>query len=165
MATHSSVLAWRIPETGDPGGLPSMGSHRVGHDWSDLAVAAAFVVKLVWWYWILLTFAYLKSFLFLHQFCLNDILAGYCKLGCRCFSFNTLNISCHSLLACRVSAERSAIKRMGFPLYFFLCVWPLLVWLVCVLACFSLGLSCMGLFVPLGLDWPFPFACWGNFQL
>ena len=39
MATHSSVLAWRIPGTGEPGGLPSMGSHRVGHDWSDLAVA------------------------------------------------------------------------------------------------------------------------------
>ena len=38
MATHSSVLAWRIPGTGEPGGLPSMGSHRVGHDWSDLAV-------------------------------------------------------------------------------------------------------------------------------
>ena len=36
-ATHSSVLAWRIPGTGEPGGLPSMGSHRVGHDWSDLA--------------------------------------------------------------------------------------------------------------------------------
>ena len=33
MATHSSVLAWRIPGTGEPGGLPSMGSHRVGHDW------------------------------------------------------------------------------------------------------------------------------------
>ena len=32
MATHSSVLAWRNPETGEPGGLPSMGSHRVGHD-------------------------------------------------------------------------------------------------------------------------------------
>ena len=32
MATHSSVLAWRIPETGEPGGLPSMGLHRVGHD-------------------------------------------------------------------------------------------------------------------------------------
>ena len=41
MATHSSVLAWRIPETGEPGGLPSMGSHRVGHNWSDLAAAAA----------------------------------------------------------------------------------------------------------------------------
>ena len=39
MATHSSVLAWRIPGTGEPGGLPSMGSHRVRHDWSDLAVA------------------------------------------------------------------------------------------------------------------------------
>ena len=32
VATHSSVLAWRIPGTGEPGGLPSMGSHRVGHD-------------------------------------------------------------------------------------------------------------------------------------
>ena len=42
MATHLSVLAWRIPGTGEPGGLPSMGSHRVGHDWSDLAAAAAF---------------------------------------------------------------------------------------------------------------------------
>ena len=40
MATRSSVLAWRIPGTGEPGGLPSMGSHRVGHDWSDLAAAA-----------------------------------------------------------------------------------------------------------------------------
>ena len=41
MATHSSVLAWRIPGTGELGGLPSMGSHRVGHDRSDLAAAAA----------------------------------------------------------------------------------------------------------------------------
>ena len=41
MATHSSVLALRIPGVGEPGGLPSMGSHRVGHDWSDLAAAAA----------------------------------------------------------------------------------------------------------------------------
>ena len=44
MATHSSVLAWRIPGTGEPGGLPSMGLHRVRHDWSDLAAAAAKVV-------------------------------------------------------------------------------------------------------------------------
>ena len=41
MATHSSVLAWRIPGTGKPDGLPSVGLHRVGHDWSDLAAAAA----------------------------------------------------------------------------------------------------------------------------
>ena len=52
MATHSSVLAWRIPGTGEPGGLPSMGSHRVGHNWSDAAaataVAAAVTVRINW---------------------------------------------------------------------------------------------------------------------
>ena len=46
MATHSSVLAWRIPGTGEPGGLPSMGLHRVGHDWSNLAAAAAAPAKI-----------------------------------------------------------------------------------------------------------------------
>ena len=55
MATHSSVLAWRIPGTGQLGGLPSLGSHRVGHDWSDLAAVAADITscggrgKLVLW--------------------------------------------------------------------------------------------------------------------
>ena len=51
MATHSSVLAWRIPGVAEPDGLPSMGSHRVGHDWSDLghdwsdlAAAAAYIL-------------------------------------------------------------------------------------------------------------------------
>ena len=44
MATHSSVLAWRIPGTGEPGGLPSMGSHRVRHDWTDLAIAILIVI-------------------------------------------------------------------------------------------------------------------------
>ena len=47
MATHSSVLAWRIPGMGEPAGLPSMGSHRVGHNWSDLAAAAA-LIHLPW---------------------------------------------------------------------------------------------------------------------
>ena len=41
MATHTNVLAWRIPGMGNPGGLPSIESHRVGHNWSDLAAAAA----------------------------------------------------------------------------------------------------------------------------
>ena len=45
MATHSSVLAWRIPGIGEPGGLPYMGSHRVGHNWSDLAAAAVLCNK------------------------------------------------------------------------------------------------------------------------
>ena len=52
MATHSSILAWRIPGTGEPGGLLSMGSHRVRHDWSDLAAAAvlrnSFIYLCIW---------------------------------------------------------------------------------------------------------------------
>ena len=54
MATHSSVLAWRIPGTGEPGGLPSMGSHRVRHDWSDLAAVATHSLAKDckdWWTW------------------------------------------------------------------------------------------------------------------
>ena len=50
MATHSSVLAWRIPGTGEPGGLPCLGSHRVGHDWSDLAAACFVKTVLKWTY-------------------------------------------------------------------------------------------------------------------
>ena len=46
MSIHSSVLAWRIPGLGEPGGLPSMGSHRIRHNWSDLAVATPLYV--VW---------------------------------------------------------------------------------------------------------------------
>ena len=49
MATHSSVLAWRIPGTAGPGGLPSMGSHRNGHNWSDLAAAAAVLIRKSKW--------------------------------------------------------------------------------------------------------------------
>ena len=47
MALHSRTLAWKIPWMEEPGGLPSMGSHRVGHDWSDLAAAAATVSYIV----------------------------------------------------------------------------------------------------------------------
>ena len=48
MAAHSSVLAWRIPGTGEPGGLPSVGSHGVGHDWGDLEAAAAAETRYKW---------------------------------------------------------------------------------------------------------------------
>ena len=47
MAAHSSGLAWRIPGTEEPGGLPSMGSHRVGHEWSNLAAAATLLDRIV----------------------------------------------------------------------------------------------------------------------
>ena len=50
MATHSSVLAWRIPGTGEPGGLPSMGPHRVRHDWSNLEAAAAAYIYYRFWF-------------------------------------------------------------------------------------------------------------------
>ena len=67
MATHSSVLAWRIPGMAEPGGLLSMGLHRVGHDWRDLAAAAAkciripitphfqqyLVFSVLFWFWLL----------------------------------------------------------------------------------------------------------------
>ena len=46
MATHSSVLAWRTPGTGEPGGLPYMESHRVGHDWSDCSSSGLAVKNL-----------------------------------------------------------------------------------------------------------------------
>ena len=49
MAPHSSTLAWKIPWTEEPGRLPSMGSHRVRHDWSDLAAAAAATCLWVFW--------------------------------------------------------------------------------------------------------------------
>ena len=63
----------------------------------------------------------LSEKLFISPSILNEILTGYSNLGCRFFPFSTLNISCCSLLACRVSAERSAVKCMGFPLYVTYC--------------------------------------------
>ena len=63
----------------------------------------------------------LSKKLFISPSILNEILARYSNLGCRFFPFSTLNISCHSLLECRVSAERSAVKSMGFPLYVMCC--------------------------------------------
>ena len=62
MATHSSILTWRIPGTEEPGGLPSMGSHRVGHNWSDLAAAAAVCILRDSWLitWTLVWFCLLR---------------------------------------------------------------------------------------------------------
>ena len=65
---------------------------------------------------------------------LNKILAGYSNLHCRFFPFRTLTVSFHSLLACRVSAERSAVKHIGFPLYVTCC---------CSLAAFNILSLCL----------------------
>ena len=58
MATHSSTLAWKIPWTEEPGEVPSMGSHRVGHDWSDLAAAAVAVSSFPYYYCIAVYFPF-----------------------------------------------------------------------------------------------------------
>ena len=63
----------------------------------------------------------LSKKLFISPSLLNEILARYSNLSCRFFPFNTLNISFHSLMSCRVSAERSAVKHMGFPSYVIYC--------------------------------------------
>ena len=82
MATHSSTLAWRIPGMGEPGGLPSMGSHRVGHDWSDLAAATAIdryelisiLVLDFWFVFAVLFYSYFSFFLCGLIILLNGIL-------------------------------------------------------------------------------------------
>jgi len=63
----------------------------------------------------------LSEKLFISPSILNEIHAMYNNLGCRFFLFSTLHISCHSLLPCRVSAERSAVMGIGFPLYVTCC--------------------------------------------
>ena len=89
------------------------------------------------------------------------------NLGCRFFSLITLHMFCSSLLAWRVSIERSAAILMGIPLcvicffslvafIFVLCVWSLLIWLICMLGCFTMGLSCLRPSGFLGLGWLFP---------
>ena len=102
----------------------------------------AFNGELVWWCWILSAFraaihGVAKSWtrlsdwtelnwkLLISPSYLNEILSGYNTLGCRFFWFITLSMSCHSLLAWRVSIERSAVTLMGIPL--------------CVICCFSLA--------------------------
>ena len=79
---------------------------------------------------------------------LNEVLAGYSNLGCRFFPFNTLNIFCYSVLACRVSVERSAVKHMGFPLYvtccFSLAAFSILYLCLVFVSLFSM---CLGMFL------------------
>ena len=91
----------------------------------------------------------LSEKLFISPSILNEILVRYSNLGCIFFPFSTLNISCHSLLACRVSVEISTVKHMGFPLYVTYCFSLvsfniLFVHLVYV----SLSSMCLGMFLP-----------------
>ena len=99
MATHSSVLAWRIPGTGEPGGLPSVGLHRVGHGWSDLAAACCHIAYSTGnsiTYQIfprLPRNSQMPSLVFLHSSCLLDITALALCYSCllRLASAQTMN--------------------------------------------------------------------------
>ena len=103
MASHSSVLAWRIPGMREPGGLPSMGLYRVGHDWSDLAAAAAAMANDIDCLFMYLfatyddssvkhLFMYFACFLFFLLDCSNIyFLINYLVY------FTTLYWSCHTL--------------------------------------------------------------------
>ena len=78
MATHSSVLAWRIPGMGEPGRLPSMGSHRVGHDWRDLAAVAVNIFG--------------KNTLYFCDLYISSVMRIYNWMNCiHWIQFNTLN--------------------------------------------------------------------------
>ena len=81
MATHSSVLAWRIPGTGEPGGLPSMGSQRVGHDCSDLAVAATTRVIIFFLFYVCVSTCVNYLFTSLAYFSVE--LLNFFSLNCR----------------------------------------------------------------------------------
>ena len=117
MATHFSVLAWRISGTGEPRGLLSMGSHRVGHDWSDLAAAAAAAWLRLGLSWIKILWTFLKELFAYYVFIeLGKIFAKDHRLSklilwaismlyesCRYFGFSSTfgdvsltNISCFS---------------------------------------------------------------------
>ena len=106
---------------------------------------------------------------------LNEMLDEYNNLGCRFFPFSTLNISCHSLLDCRVSAERSPVMLMGFPLYVTCCfsfaafhilsLYFVFVSLISMfLGVFLLGFILYGTLCASWIDWLFPFPCWENFH-
>ena len=92
---------------------------------------------------------------------LNEILAGYRNISCIFFLFSTLNIPCHSLLACRVSAERSAVKQMGFPLYV-TCCFSLAAFNILSLCLFFVSFisMCLGVFLLGYILYGTLCACW-----
>ena len=103
----------------------------------------------------------LSEKLFIYLSILNEILAGYSNLGCRFFPFNTLNISCHSLLACRVLLKDQLLSVWGFPCMLLVSPLLLLIFSLCLvfaslismcLGVFLLGFILYGTLYPLGLN-------------
>jgi len=103
IATHSSIIAWRIPGTEEPGGLPSMGSHRVVHDWSDLAAAATHASKVM----LKIPQARLQQYI---NCALPDIQAGFRK-----DRETKLPTSCWIIKKARVKKKKSTSALLIMP--------------------------------------------------
>ena len=116
MATHTSVLAWRIPGTGEPGRLPSMGSHRVGHNWSDLAAAAevrpslemkiinffSHIVGIAFRLCLLLSFSSHQYFWGGYCFCCCCSLVAKCPTLCDSIDCSPPGSTVHGILQARI---------------------------------------------------------------
>ena len=108
MATHSSALAWRIPGTGEPVGLPSMGLHRVGHDWSDLAAWALILfttssfIELSYFALTTPLFPVLFLLIFLLTLCVCVLVAQLCPALCDPMDCSPPGSSVHGILQARI---------------------------------------------------------------
>ena len=102
MAPHSSILSWRIPGTGEPGKLPSMGLHRVTHDWSDLAAAAATAMRFLSSGWMELV----------SQHCVSS---GSCSLCCLMEFHPTCTYSSYIVFSNRLKRISILISGTVFP--------------------------------------------------
>ena len=128
MATHSSVLAWRIPGTGDPGGLPSMGSHRVGHDWVDLAAATRLMTLCIFscacWSFVYLwrNVYLLLIFKWFFFFLLFEVFFNYCIF---LYPLSSINYFIYLLLFFYVSSKLLAFLRYLLCFKILLSVWSI----------------------------------------
>jgi len=108
MATHSSALDWRIPGTGEPVGLPSMGLHRVGHDWSDLAAWALILfttssfIELSYFALTTPLFPVLFLLIFLLTLCVCVLVAQLCPALCDPMDCSPPGSSVHGILQARI---------------------------------------------------------------
>ena len=129
MATHSSVLAWRIPGLGEPGGLLSMGLLRVGHDWSDLAAAAAEALLLAYFQLFSnLTCFFVPPNIFKTRPCLryhhplllvlpplSPLLSSPPSVSCCCIYHNLIYPFCH----CVLSSSRQLWRMLSVNVHAF----------------------------------------------
>ena len=131
MATHSSFLAWRIPGTGEPGGLPSMGSHRVGHNWSDL-VAAAVAAEIFYEYFLQMGFFEWNAFVKCHSltWVLRESLSVYRIRGVT--SLFSVVCSGYSTSVSSFADEKTEARFINFSFLFLVLVLMLITCTFCL---------------------------------